>query len=344
MLHTRDQRLQHHPHVCTAWSLLAALAPEHTRWISSCQSFFSSRQGAQPCLSRQVRRCTQDGLPRGYAGSFTANSLRSSLIRTSFASWLRVLFRQDWCGLFQAALRWTGTRVALSRKLHSPRCHLQPPAACARRWQGRLPMRRDSAHGNRKRESWFCLSTSSSAASCSMCCHTASCASATWLPRQSATSRASAAVFTLAPTFNATDRERGLVGHALHWFAMQVPRLWWNYACRRATLQRTTPPTISPSSLSERSLKSHLQPRTLLVQRHVQPLYALLFSDRTLAHRSRPSDAYCHEASTYKYSVMCERTGSNDALQLIKTRLGAYKSHSLGGRLPSSRCIRSARR
>jgi hypothetical protein len=62
-------------------------------------------------------------------------------------------------------------------------------------------------------------------------------------------------------------------------------------------------------------LKSHLQSRTFLVQPHAPPLYALLFSDRILAHSSGPSDAHCHEAFTYEYSLVGERTGCNDALE-----------------------------
>src|SRR5208337_3020019 len=44
--------------------------------------------------------------------------------------------------LFQTSLRWSRTRVALSRRLHPPRRHLQPQAGCPRRRQCHLPLER----------------------------------------------------------------------------------------------------------------------------------------------------------------------------------------------------------
>ena len=147
VLHTWDQRLQHHPHI---HSVVAAggLAPDHARWISSRRSFF---------LPVKV-------LSRVFRGKFVA-ALRTAFRDTAlefhgqlaplaepraFASWLRLLFRQDWVvyskppfGGPQHVLRYLGAythRVAISNHRL-----LALADGCVRfRW-------RDSAHGNRKR-------------------------------------------------------------------------------------------------------------------------------------------------------------------------------------------------
>lgn len=50
VLHTRDQKLQHHPHVhCVVPS--GGLSLDHTQWIRT-RYFLSSHQGAEPGFSR----------------------------------------------------------------------------------------------------------------------------------------------------------------------------------------------------------------------------------------------------------------------------------------------------
>jgi hypothetical protein len=147
VLHTWDQRLQHHPHVhCVVAA--GGLAPDHTRWISSHHSFF---------LPVKV-------LSRVFRGKFVAalkNEFREARIEfhgrlaslaqpRAFASWLRLLFRQDWVvyskppfGGPEHVLRYLGAythRVAISNH----RLVARADGNVTFRW-------RDSAHGNQKR-------------------------------------------------------------------------------------------------------------------------------------------------------------------------------------------------
>jgi hypothetical protein len=68
-------------------------------------------------------------------------------------------------------------------------------------------------------------------------------------------------------------------------------------------------------------MKSHLQPRTFLVQWHAQPLYASLFSDRNLTLCSRPCDAHCHHASTYERRSMSVHIACKGVFATTKNRL-----------------------
>jgi hypothetical protein len=147
VLHTWDQRLQHHPHVhCVVAA--GGLAPNHARWISSHHSFF---------LPVKV-------LGRVFRGKFVAalkNAFHEARIEfhgrlaplaepRTFASWLRVLFRQDWVVYSKPpfrgpehVLRYLGAythRVAISNH----RLVALADGNVTFRW-------RDSAHGNKKR-------------------------------------------------------------------------------------------------------------------------------------------------------------------------------------------------
>jgi Putative transposase/Transposase zinc-binding domain len=147
VLHTWDQRLQHHPHVhCVVAA--GGLAPDHARWISSHRSFF---------LPVKV-------LSRVFRGKFVAalkNAFREARIEfpsqlaplaepRTFASWLRLLFRHDWVvyskppfGGPEHVLRYLGAythRVAISNH----RLVALANGNVTFRW-------RDSAHGNQKR-------------------------------------------------------------------------------------------------------------------------------------------------------------------------------------------------
>jgi hypothetical protein len=147
VLHTWDQRLQHHPHVhCVVAA--GGLASDHDQWLSSRRSFF---------LPVKV-------LSRVFRGKFVA-ALRTAVDRNrvefhgrlaplaeprAFASWLRLLFRQDWVvyskppfGGPEHVLRYLGAythRVAISNR----RLLALADGKVSFRW-------RDSAHGNRKR-------------------------------------------------------------------------------------------------------------------------------------------------------------------------------------------------
>ena len=147
VLHTWNQRLQHHPHV---HCVLAAggLAPDHTRWISSHRSFFLPVK----VLSRIFRGKFVAGLKTAFREGklqFHGHLIPLAQPRV-FASWLRLLFRHDWIvyakrpfGGPEHALRYLGNythRVAISNH----RLVALTNDGVTFRW-------RDSAHGNKKR-------------------------------------------------------------------------------------------------------------------------------------------------------------------------------------------------
>jgi hypothetical protein len=93
VLHTWDQRLQHHPHV---HSVIAAggLAPGHSRWISSRRSFLLPVR----VLGRVFRGKFIAGLRAAFReGKLDLRGHLAPLAEPrSFAAWLRLLFRHDW--------------------------------------------------------------------------------------------------------------------------------------------------------------------------------------------------------------------------------------------------------
>ena len=147
VLHTWNQRLQHHPHI---HCVLAAggLALDHSHWISSDRSFFLPIK----VLSRVFRGKFVAGLKTAFRQGkieFYGNLEPLAEPRT-FASWLRLLFRHDWVvyskrpfGGPEHALRYLGAythRVAISNH----RLVTLVDGSITFRW-------RDSAHGNKKR-------------------------------------------------------------------------------------------------------------------------------------------------------------------------------------------------
>ena len=147
VLHTWDQRLQHHPHVhCVVAA--GGLAPDHARWISSHHSFFLPVK----VLSRVFRGKFVAALKKAFREArieFHGQLAPLAEPRT-FASWLRLLFRHDGVvyskppfGGPEHVLRYLGAythRVAISN-------HRLVALA-----DGNIPFRwRDSAHGNQKR-------------------------------------------------------------------------------------------------------------------------------------------------------------------------------------------------
>jgi Putative transposase/Transposase zinc-binding domain len=147
VLHTWNQRLQHHPHI---HCVLAAggLAPDHSRWIPSHRSFFLPVK----VLSRVFRGKFVAGLRTAFRQGklqFHGPLIPLAQPRT-FAFWLRLLFRHDWIvyakrpfGGPEHALRYLGNythRVAISN--HRLVALINDDVTF--RW-------RDSAHGNKKR-------------------------------------------------------------------------------------------------------------------------------------------------------------------------------------------------
>ena len=147
MLHTWNQRLQHHPHI---HCVLAAggLAPDRSRWIASQPSFFLP--------TRVLRHVFRGKFVAGLKTAFRQGRLQfhGQLVPLSqpraFASWLRLLFRHDWVVYAKPpfggpghALRYLGNythRVAISNH----RLVALTNQDVTFRW-------RDSAHGNKKR-------------------------------------------------------------------------------------------------------------------------------------------------------------------------------------------------
>jgi len=147
VLHTWDQRLQHHPHV---HCVIAAggLAPDHSSWISSRRSFFLPVR----VLGRVFRGKFVAGLKAAFCeGKLEFHGHLAPLAEPrSFAAWLRLLFRHDWViyskrpfGGPEHALRYLGAythRVGISNS----RLVALSDSNVSFRW-------RDSAHGNKKR-------------------------------------------------------------------------------------------------------------------------------------------------------------------------------------------------
>jgi hypothetical protein len=147
VLHTWNQRLQHHPHIhCVVAA--GGLAPDHSRWIPSQRSFFLPIKA----LSRVFRGKFVAGLKTAFReGKLQFHGHLIPLARPrTFASWLRLLFRHDWVVYAKPpfrgpehALRYLGNythRVAISNH----RLVALTDGGVTFRW-------RDSAHGNKKR-------------------------------------------------------------------------------------------------------------------------------------------------------------------------------------------------
>lgn len=147
ILHTWNQKLQHHPHVhCVVPA--GGLAPDHSRWIDSRQTFFLP----VAVLKKVFRGKFVDGLKTLHAEHRLGfhGTLAPLQNAKAFAAWLRPLFRSSWVvyskrpfGGAQHALRYLGQythRVAISNH----RLVALADGTITFRW-------RDSAHNNKKR-------------------------------------------------------------------------------------------------------------------------------------------------------------------------------------------------
>jgi hypothetical protein len=147
VLHTWNQRLEHHPHVhCVAAA--GGLAPDQTHWIASRRSFFLPIK----VLSRVFRGKFLAGLKTAFLENRLAfyGHLAPLAEPPRFAAWLRCLFRHDWVvyakppfGGPEHALRYLSGythRVAISNR----RLVALEQGNVTFRW-------RDSAHANKQR-------------------------------------------------------------------------------------------------------------------------------------------------------------------------------------------------
>src|SRR5450631_400045 len=147
VLHTWNQKLQHHPHVhCVVPA--GGLSPDHTRWLAARTGFFLPVR----VLSRVFRGKFVAGLRELHATGKLGfhGGLVGLAAPAAFAAMLRGLFRSDWVvyakrpfGGAEHALRYLGCythRVAISNH----RLVALEDGQVAFRW-------RDSAHKNKKR-------------------------------------------------------------------------------------------------------------------------------------------------------------------------------------------------
>ena len=147
VLHTWNQKLQHHPHVhCVVPA--GGLSPDHSRWIESRQKFFLPVD----VLKKVFRGKFVEGLKTLHAEHKLGFHGILGPLRNpkAFAAWLRPLFRTKWVvyskrpfGGAQHALRHLGQythRVAISNH----RLVVLADGIVTFRW-------RDSAHKNKKR-------------------------------------------------------------------------------------------------------------------------------------------------------------------------------------------------
>jgi hypothetical protein len=147
VLHTWNQKLQHHPHVhCVVPA--GGLSPDHSRWIDSQQRFFLPVDVLKKVFRGKFVQGLKD-LHAEHKLSFHG-SLTPLQNPKMFAAWLRPLFRTPWVvyakrpfGGAQHALRYLGQythRVAISNH----RLVSLDEGGVTFRW-------RDSAHKNKKR-------------------------------------------------------------------------------------------------------------------------------------------------------------------------------------------------
>ena len=147
VLHTWNQKLQHHPHVHCVLPA-GGLSADHRRWIQSRSSFFLPVK----VLSRVFRGKFVQALKRAFREDKLGfhGTLKLLAQPRIFSAWLRQLFRNDWVvyskrpfGGPEHVLRYLGAythRVALSN-------HRLVALA-----EGKVTFRwRDSAHKNKKR-------------------------------------------------------------------------------------------------------------------------------------------------------------------------------------------------
>ena len=138
VLHTWNQKLEHHPHVhCVVPA--GGLSPDHRRWISHPRFFLPV-----PVLGRVFRGKFVAALKHAFDRRSTAPGRRTRVARPSQV--LRCLaasaLPQRLDRLLQTTLRRTRVRPAVSRPLYPPRRHLQPSLGCIRGRPGYLSLAR----------------------------------------------------------------------------------------------------------------------------------------------------------------------------------------------------------
>jgi hypothetical protein len=316
VLHTWDQRLQHHPHV---HCVLAAggLASEHSRWISSRRSFFLPIK----VLGRVFRGKFVAALKTAFhAGALQFHGHLLPLAEPhAFASWLRVLFLHDWVvyakrpfGRPEHVLRYLGAythRVAISNS----RLIALANGHVTFRW-------RDSAHGNKKRLMTLPVDEFLRRFLLHVLPRGFVRIRNFGFPRQPPPCPPPATLFSVAPATPSASNTHRLAGDA-HSLALAMSALRRNHAGYRAPLCHTTPPQISASSQPLRSMNPHLQSRISLVLRRAHWFCASHSSQCSMVVRCRLSDAPPHDHSLCESLLKPKRSDRNGRLANHQDRL-----------------------
>ena len=139
VLHTWNQKLEHHPHVhCVVPA--GGLSPDHHRWLNSRSPLLSSHPCPGTGLSGQVRRRSETGLRRGPTG--LPRPTEAARLTASFLLFPAPTLPSGLGRLLQTALRGPRICPSLSGRLHPSRRDLQPSPRFPDRRPSHLPLAR----------------------------------------------------------------------------------------------------------------------------------------------------------------------------------------------------------
>jgi hypothetical protein len=123
VLHTWNQKLEHHPHVhCVVPA--GGLSLARTHWIPSRSRFFLPVK----VLSRVFRGKFVAALKRNFRQGKLGfhGKLKPRAHSKVFSAWIRTLFRNDWHVYSKRPLRRRRASALLLRPLHPSRGYLKP--------------------------------------------------------------------------------------------------------------------------------------------------------------------------------------------------------------------------
>ena len=131
---------------------------------------------------------------------------------------------------------------------------------------------------------------SSCAASCSICCRRASCASATSASSPTATALRCCRYASNCSAAQRKHRFAGITVHRSDPLTLELPSLRRNHARRRTALRRATPASLSTSTRPVRSMKLYPHPRPLPVLRRVRGSPCLIWPEPLACQPLQPPD------------------------------------------------------
>src|SRR5664280_332269 len=296
----------------------------------------SSHQGAQPCLPRQVRRRTPERVPCRYppvprqppasCGAARLRFLAAGIVPTRLGR------------LLQAAFRRATPCAALSRCLHPSHRHLQQQTCESLRGQRHLPLARLRTRQQEEARDSICRGVPAPLpappAATRLRAHPQ-----LRLPRQSETRHPPSTLLRLAPDFSRDLNGDNIDRSRPSSRTLELPCLRRNHACRRTALHGSTPASL-PASPRARRMNPQPQHRIILVLPHVQNLCVSSASEcpaSLLSSLSQPPQSIQSRAATAAPRRKQQLCKSSEPAQSHTKPIGSRE-----GRLPSSRCIRSA--